>query len=368
MPTLAPAAAERRRERHRRRSVVRRVAASIAKGAAEAGHSAPWSTVPFRRCAGCGVVNVDDLVSIKVRQGDDGPTAFVSGVSTCGSVWSCAVCSATIRSRRSIEVSALAVAHSATGGTLGMLTLTVRHSADNSLSQLLQAEGDVYRSLQQDKRWRALVRPNLVGIVRSWEITHGFFKGSNGSWHPHFHVLLLWKAGFSADDQAQALAWIQDTWADRIERRLGLRPNDHGCDYRAVSASAAEYVSKIGHEMSRADMKGRSAQVWQLIDAMENGERWATDKFVEYVTATKGRRAIQFSRGLRALYGIDELTDEEIAALELEGEVVERIAPKAWRAMCEYAGWQQAPASVRRLEYWERLRAVAPPPPLLLTV
>lgn len=221
-----------------------------------------------------------------------------------------------------------------------MLTLTVRHGPEHSLEELMDAQAAAWRSLQQSPRWRHEVRPLLFGMVRSWEVTHGFFKGEGGSWHPHFHVLFAWKPGVEVPD----LDWIESAWRSRIKARLGVAPNQHGVDYRPIASDAAEYVAKIGHEMTRSDLKGKSAQVWQLIDAIEAGERWAHDRYCEYVTATRGKRAIQFSRGMRAAFGLDELSDEEIATMEVEAEYVEQMTPRAYRRLWNYRGYRVSPA------------------------
>jgi hypothetical protein len=268
----------------------------------------------------------------------------VTGLVTCASVWSCPCCSAKIRTRRQLEVQAVAQQHAATGGTLGMMTLTVRHDAGHSLAELMDAQAGAWRSLMQSERWRSDVRPFLVGTVRSWEVTHGFLRSASGSWHPHFHVLMLWDADAGVVD----LEWIADAWRTRVERRLGTVTGSQGFDYRPVASDAAEYVAKIGSEMTRADLKG-GAQIWQIIDAVEDGETWASRRLLEYVNATHGRRAIQMSRGLRARFGLNDLSDEQIAELEVDGELVELMHPQRWRRLCAY-NYRMAPASVYYLE------------------
>jgi len=142
------ATAERRSQRFQRKGVLQRT------GAAIAAHAGDWSAVPYRRIASCGFVNIEDMISTKVRHGDDGPTAFNIGIATCSSVWACPTCSAKIRTRRSMEVAAVAQGVANFGGTLGMLTLTVRHGPEHSLDELMTAQAAAWRSLQQSPRWR----------------------------------------------------------------------------------------------------------------------------------------------------------------------------------------------------------------------
>lgn len=360
--TVPAPSAERRRERYRRRSVVRRVSASIAAAASERGVVDAWGAVPgtLNRCGKCGFVNIAELLETRVTHGDDGPNAYVTGLSTCSNVWLCPVCSAKIRTRRQLEVQSIATQHAARGGTVAMMTLTCRHDREHTLSELMEAQGEAWRSLTKDRRWVEDVRPFLAGTVRSWEVTQGFATRA-GSWHPHFHVLLLWQDGYDLALRDRSMAWIANAWASRITARLGSRgtPNDHGFDYRRLDAHAAEYVAKIGAEMTRADTKG-GAQIWQLIDAVEDGETWATRRLLEYVTAVKGKRAIQFSRGLREEFGLDVMTDEEIAELEVDGEFIEHVRPSDWRRMSKWS-YRRPPRTVLYLEAVEqRARARGP--------
>jgi len=260
----------------------------------------------FGRTAGCGFALGGD-VEVCEMAGDHGPSRYVRGVATCGSVWSCPVCSAKIRTRRSLEVEHLAKWHRASGGELVLLTLTLRHQYGRDLSTMVGGLSDAFRRLQRSAVW-SLVRPKLAGQVRSLEVTYG----DNG-WHPHLHVLLLADAG-----QLGAVLGLCDllgsVWADAVVAELGdeYRPSAAvGCDARKIDA--ATYVTKIAAEAVRSDLKGRSVGVWQLLDA----GYWSL--VAEYATAMRGRRAVQWSRGLRASCGLGrELTDDELAAQLLD--------------------------------------------------
>lgn len=295
-----------------------------------------WSRVAMRRVAACGRVPSGSSVAIKVRAGDDGPIAYVSGTQTCGSVWACAVCSAVIRTRRAVEVQAAASAHVAAGGRLAMLTLTIRHEESDALvdqfGTLVKAWGRVQRRVSWGN-WR---RDDLVGTIAATEVTHGFAPGSHSrnGWHAHRHLLLFLPGGAHGGRVLEEMAaWIPGAWADAVEAECGRRPTMlRGAHFVELDADAAAYVSKVADELVKADTKTAHRQPFGLLDHVADGEEWAVARWLEYVSATKGRRALVWSNGLRDLLipDVEELSDEELAALEVEGEVVQVIAAAEW--------------------------------------
>jgi hypothetical protein len=381
-------AGQRRAERYRRRASLARTGSNLAKRSPEG-----WKAVPWARTAGCGRIVTGECVQLRAKMSTDGMwNVFPTGVQTCGRVWVCPVCAAKIRTRRSAEIRTAAPRWVASGGRLVMMTLTVRHGPEHPLGLLMDVEADAYRSLQRDARWadlkghwrtrdkvRTFHAGPLAGQIRSWEITHGK-ADVGGSWHPHFHVLLFIRPGafghipaVGEDGNRAAwaleLGWIGDGWANRIEARLGARPDSHGFHVQELDASAADYVSKVADETARSDLKSGSRSIWHIIDAMEAGETWAVRAWREYVEATKNRRAIQWSRGLRDVFGLGvEQTDEALAAEEVEGsQVVETFDPRRWYRLMRCAYGEIPPALVL-IEAWERRlqtsTEVADPPPI----
>lgn len=136
-----------------------------------------------------------------------------------------------------------------------------------------------------------------------------------------------------------------------MERRLGRRPDAHGVHMLPLDASAVAYVSKIGDEVTRQDLKGGARQPWSILDAVADGEAWAVARWLEYDSATRGRRALVWSDGLRAdvLPDVEDLTDEEIAALEVEGEVVALVPAETWVQLMRPRSRGAAPPAVMLL-------------------
>ena len=285
-----------------------------------------WADVSWARSCACGMAKSD----VGIAWSQSGDCAYpATGVITCGSVWACPVCSAKIRRVRTSEVEQVAAWHAARGGSLVMVTLTLRHTRGDKLAALTNGLTSAYRRLQQSYGWTEGVRPLLDGQVRALEVTHSFAKGDGNGWHPHLHVLLLVQAGREAEVTDHLGSLLADTWGDLIVSELGeqYRPSEAvGYDVRPIGASAAKYVTKISLEVTRADLKSATRQPWSLIDN-DQWERWG-----EYCAAMKGKRAVQFSRGLRDAAGLNTPDDDESACLlDLdEGVVVAYVERRKW--------------------------------------
>lgn len=251
--------------------------------------------------------------------GGDSP-AHWSGLERCGSVWSCPVCAGVIRSERAAEIQQAVEAHQAAGGSLLFFTGTLRHHAGDDLAQTLDGILTAWKRTISGAPWRRRkARHGISGIIRSVEVTHG----DNG-WHPHAHVLLLLDQEMSGPDLLDFRTWLFTRWADQVEALGCKRPTEEGLDLQPVDRHGqvlARYLSKVsgeaprwgvGAEMARSDVKhgrGSSLAPFELLD-MDTAEAWGLWR--DYYRATKGRRAVTWSHGLKARFGIGERSDEQI--------------------------------------------------------
>jgi hypothetical protein len=101
--------------------------------------------------------------------------------------------------------------------------------------------------------------------------------------------------------------------------------------------------------LARADLKRGRNQSRTPLEVLRDFLTWgdAADLALwhEYEKATEGRSAIRWSKGLRALLLPDapvELTNEEIAAEEVGGDVIGHILPRTWYRVCETPGAEAA--------------------------
>jgi hypothetical protein len=294
-------------------------------------------------------------VSVQVRE----TGSSIGGVQSCGSIWACAVCSAKIRQGRAGEIETAAGAHLTHAlepkqigpatryrrGGLTFATLTMRHQYGDDLGQLLDVLMLSWSQVQTSAAWRrAKKRYRLVGQIRSLEITLG-----GSGWHPHLHLLLFTSVPLHDDETDELGNVLFATWAEALAS-YGATCERVGFDCQPVRKAddVARYVAKVqdefgnerglGLELSRHDLKtGRRAASrtpFQLLADASRSDRDDTRDLAlwrEYERATKGRRAIEFSRGLRGRLALPEVSDQDLADAEADQVVaVVPIDPWTW--------------------------------------
>lgn len=278
-----------------------------------------WSMVS--RGAGVSVVT-----TMRISEPDAGNRAHFRGLQTCGSVWACSCCGARISEERRNEMNDLLVWARVNGFTAQMVTLTARHGRQDQLPELLDGLKRAKQALAQHRAYRR-IKTQIVGHVTATEVT----IGHNG-WHPHYHVLFI----TSGDVDLEAL---REPWLASL-RGAGL--SGGGAAFHIQDATAAgNYVAKFGaaEEIAlQGQKKGRSGSRTPhqlLADSCDNGDTRAGRLWIEYAKAFHGRRQLVWSRGLKALVGIGEVSDEEAAEDQAQAEQVEvgklTIHAEAWQ-------------------------------------
>lgn len=290
-----------RRERTRLREALRPVQASKAK------------------C--CGRYAVSERLSVVTRDG----RASIAGTMRCGRTWLCPMCSAIVGQARAEELSDGVRRHLDTGGTVFLLTLTLRHRAGLPLAHVLDVLSRARGRLVQGYWWRQTAKKiGLVGWVRATEITISEQRG----WHPHSHWLVFLDRALTPVELSEWWLGMATTWGDLVAREdETLSPEQvllgPGVDIRQVTASedVGGYVLKdmIGGaalELARPEGKrgrARSMTAFEVGERAGRGDLRAEGWWREYEQATKGRHRLQWSRGLRRRLGLtDERSDEEL--------------------------------------------------------
>lgn len=280
------------------------------------------------RVARCGRAMTGD--SVGVWRSPEAKRAHYSGLVTCGSVWHCAVCALKIAMRRRAEMIVATQRHCEAGGEIGLLTCTVPHAADQSLAVVLERLDRLFKRLNSGKRsklWRE--RWGVVGTVRALELTYGL----NG-WHPHTHSLVFMGRCAGARGLSDAGDELFERWAAVALREFGWKLPRIAVDLRG-GASAADYVGKWGLELEVAGAalkkgKGDSRGTFELLRDYAEGTSASGTIWREFATtvapfvdgAVASRQQLVWSRGLKGHFGINDRTDDEVAAAVEEPAVL----------------------------------------------
>lgn len=298
------------------------------------------------RVAACHANPVKNAKSVDVwaKRGAALPGHY-QGLQTCALPWLCAVCAPKIAERRSAEIESAMTVCKAQGGQILMPTFTVPHGRRDALGDTLDLIKRALRTMASWTSYRQLQeRLGVAGRIIATEITHGEANG----WHPHFHE--LWFFDRAGVDVAKLEGDLFRLWRKAcLKFGLGAPSRKHGVVVQDGSR-AATYVAKmsdkewtLADEIAKASSKsGRkgSRSAWQLLDCILDPEATPTHQkraeglFREYAEATKGRRQLVWSPGLKKRYAIAELDDAELCAQQEEDAVlVASITLDAWKAI-----------------------------------
>lgn len=304
--------------------------ADFARSARWAARGFLWKESKIDRVRGCGRYSIRSDNAVQVRS--NGAAAGFAGLASCGSVWACPVCNSKINAVRRLELGVMVSAAETQGLGLAFGAKTLRHHAMQHLSNLWPKQSEVWNAVTVDTSVRRLRKElGFEGYARAAETTIG-----QHGWHPHLHPLYFFEKPLK-DWQLEDLAAAENSaWINKAER-LGMQaPLTVGQHLHLVTGAGAgeslgQYFTKAGHqagdsvswEMTSTQTKtGRrftkTVTPWALLSAAETGDADALDLWHEYERASKGKRALTYSRGLRKRFGLDvEATDEEIADAEV---------------------------------------------------
>lgn len=289
------------------------------------------------RTAKCLRLRRQDKQGVEVWRSADHGSAHYGGLQTCGSVWACPVCAAKISERRRVDLLSAMDQHKASGGACLLLTLTNPHTLTDDLGDMVKQQAHAMRRMTGARAFRSLLESiDCLGSVRAWEVTHG----ANG-WHPHFHVLLFVRSGLDLDSLCPL---FYDQWANAC-RLAGLPIPSEAHGVRLDGGNeAAKYVTKglwgLDHEMTKGHTKraskGRSP--FDLLRSyLYDEDKQAAALFVQYAGVFKGKRQLLWSPGLKDLFSVADLSDEETAALvEESAEMLGMIELEEWRVVLRF--------------------------------
>jgi hypothetical protein len=251
------------------------------------------------------------------------------------------VCATKISERRRAELQLLLERHRATGGFVLMITYTFPHEYRDALPELLEMLREALRRSKGGRPKRRVREwAGLVGTVRALEITHGYRNG----WHPHVHELWLLDGSVPENEVIEVLQEeLYEFWVSACVRSGLPKPSKrHGLDVQN-GEKAEKYVAKWGleSELTKAHIKkGKKGNrtPWDFLrDIFLTDDPQSKVLFREYAKAFKGQRQLVWSRGLKALYEIEDKKDAEIAREYREdSDMLGRVAYEDWKLVLKY--------------------------------
>lgn len=295
----------------------------------------------WHRTAKCMHVNIG---RVAVHKSTEHGKAFYSGLMTCGSVWSCPVCTAKVQARRRVEIGKAVAWAYETGKQAAMVTLTFPHYKQNSLDELIQKQAAALRYFRSSSPWtRFKTKVGFAGLIRALELTYG-----QHGWHPHTHELWLVDSKVNIEDEKTFITerWLRccikaglvdasDTSQVAAFKRHAVDIKDRcdASDYLAKNDEASHWG--VDSEIAKGSTKaGRAVGLhpFGLLALARDGDKAAGQKFVEYSEVMRGKRQLFWSHGLKDLVGVDDLTDLEVAAQqEDKADLLGFVTVQQWR-------------------------------------
>jgi len=298
------------------------------------------------------------------------------------------MCSARITEGRRRELERAVDRHREGGGLVLLVTQTFSHGRSDDLCAAWDALGRARQRFARSaavKKFRELV--GFVGRVACREVTYG----ANG-WHPHAHELLFVAGGLTAERCAELERELAAEWRASCAV-VGLSCSlEHG--FKLSLTQAAAYVAKWGldAELTKWQLKHGRADLERALElGPDAGERRLTGLtpfdllriyagalyphsaleltrpraaalFAQYAEAVVGTAQLHWSRGLKALLEVTELTDTELAERdETDEHLIGTLTAHEWfvlvhrRCQVEFLGMVAAQgwAAARVfLEFW----------------
>ena len=348
-----------------------------------------WSASSLKavRCCGRmlhndGVGDPDDgqAVAIKRRPVDGRMVASYSGLMTCGSVWSCPRCSAVIAHERAARIGSAVRECYRRGGRAYLLTLTMRHSSRDKLTDLWEALSTGWRNAFGARAWTGqkagirLRRGRLVetlpvmgdaerfdvaGLTRVVEATYGRPDHGGHGWHLHIHALVFSSTSMEAGIEEELPDYLPEgldrhwlaraVFARRIYERwsgglgkLGFgNLTGNAVDLREITDDGSEYVGRLSLEgdIRRCGKAGHGD--WRRT-AIEGCKRTAKSHTIQYF----GRADVLCGcAGVRsphtADWSVKAVGDGDWAVIDSDtGEVMAVTPPGEWRIWHE---WKRLP-------------------------
>jgi len=310
--------------------------------------------MPEHRVSKCLRVVQRKQTAVTVYKSNNFHSISLSNLQSCGSVWDCPICAAKITEHRRKEINHAIDAHKLNGGTVSFVTRTVPHTKSHTLLDMRNGFRKADALMKGHSSYKSLVkRLGVIGSIKVYEVTVGEFNG----WHLHVHEIFFHSkdAPFVGDavstnsDYAAFLetfrAGLYARWkVDAVKAGFGEPSEEHGLQVQNGDF-AADYLAKWGvpsssswdasSELTKAHIK-KSKKGFSPFDLYrafrDTGDESLIPIIREYSESMFGQQQLVWSRGLKALFDVKELSDEELVdKLEDDAEEIGELSPVQWK-------------------------------------
>ena len=249
--------------------------------------------------------------------------AFFRGVRSCHSVWSCPVCSPRILAARSEEMDALFKKAYSSGHVVALVTFTAHHTHRQSLENLIKTFKGAVRYFNANRRGKKFFAElQMIGKVQAYEVTEGY----NG-WHFHMHALwVVPRASLSLLSESEPE--LKSYWLHCYKQAGGEVPENRTTAFlkrgfvvsrytdgkrkgQIFECHSGKYLCGWGGDKELTGLSTKKAKNGNRtpFELLESGKPKDAKLWTEFCLATKGKRRIIYSRGLKAWAGIVSVSD-----------------------------------------------------------
>jgi hypothetical protein len=275
--------------------------------------------LPRERVANCLVKRITSQKPVMISYNASRDKTQYHNIQRCGSICMCKVCAKVVTEKRRSELKKATNTWRDKGGFLYFITLTTRHHINTHFRSLKEGQSKAQKHFFSTRKGVELFAEfGKVGHIISNETT---YSPENGH-HPHKHILVFSDKEFSGFELYNLQKKLALHWQHCCELAgIELPDLKHGLDLRD-GTYAAEYISKWGleEEMTKSQQKtGKNGSYtpWDLLQLsiedkpLSNG-KLPSKLFQEYALVFKGARLLSWSRGLKKLLNVLDISDEQI--------------------------------------------------------
>lgn len=304
--------------------------------------------------AACGLPRDADEAVALLKRGEG--SIGVTGVYRCKSPWLCPVCAPAAAKVRQQKLQKIVDA----AASCAMVTLTIRHKAQDTLATLKGLVSSASRRARQGRSWQEIKEAGaLLGVIQGVEVLWSRRAG----WHFHLHLLLVSQ---SWDESAILEAGHQ--LIERYRTKIAEQGGDAqrvGQDIRIVTSADYPAKGSAAWEVAGGLKSGFGGLInpWDLAQLAHAGDAAGLAAWQEYTGEMPGTQSCRISPQLAKALDIDLSKDEGGEEQDETGELIGTISAPIWSRLRRFgqchrpirlaedgAAWAEIDQLVRELD------------------